>query len=98
MVHRDFGGEDDWRFERLGSGMRMETLIDLLKMLVKGVLLLIGGLLLFGGGACVLIGIANIGQGAALLNMILIAVVVALVGWGMILIAKQIKRGNEDEK
>lgn len=75
----------------------MEILIGLLKMFVKGVLLLTGGLLLFGGGACVLIGVANIGN-SGWLNITLIAVVVALAGWGMLLLAKQIKGRNEGKE
>ncbi len=73
----------------------MHSLIGLLKMLVKGALLLLGSLLLFGGGACAFIGVANIGKdGAGMLSMIAIAIVVALVGWGIVQLSKLIKTGK----
>ncbi len=66
----------------------METLIDLLKMLVKGVLLLIGGLLVLGGGLCAVTGVANVTRGGIVIAGI--AGVVALIGWGVIQLAKAI--------
>lgn len=74
----------------------MDSLIGLLKMLVKGALLFFGGLLVFGGGACALAGVANIGKGGAgMLSMIGISIVVGLVGWGMLQGAKGIKKDGE---
>ena len=68
----------------------METLIQFLKMLVKGAMLFVGGLLLLGGGACALIGVGNLGRGAVIgvLTMVGMAIGVAAMGWGLIKSAK----------
>lgn len=75
----------------------MDTLIYLVKMLVKGLLLLIGGLMLFGGGACVLMGAGNMrNMNSSLLTMVGIAVVVALVGWGLVALAIRIGKSESE--
>ncbi len=69
----------------------MDAVIELLKMLLKGVLLFVGGLMLLGGGLCAIIGVGNMGHGGlGLLGIVGIALVVALFGWGMIQAAKAI--------
>jgi hypothetical protein len=70
----------------------MDMLIYVAKMLAKGLLIFIGGLMLFGGGACVLIGVGNVGRmDASLFTMVGIAIVVALIGWGFISAGRSIK-------
>jgi thiosulfate reductase cytochrome b subunit len=73
----------------------MDALVNLAKMLVKGTLLLIGGLMLFGGGLCALAGVANVGKGASWLSVMMWALVIAIVGWGVIQVAKSIKPDAE---
>lgn len=74
----------------------METITKLMVSLAKGILLLLGGLLLFGGGMCALTGVANLGQGAGMITMVLIAVIVAAIGWGLLQAAS--KLGSSEER
>jgi len=76
----------------------MDKLISLVKMLVKLVLLFIGGLMLFGGGMCALFGVGSGGMGTGLIFIVGIAAVVALVGWGLIVLANSIGKQDADTR
>ncbi len=79
----------------------MDAVIELLKMLLKGVLLFVGGLMLLGGGICVLVdaGLLVTGSGPMAALFLVISLAVALAGWGVskFSLTMQISKSGENE-